>query len=97
MLNKTFDFICYRCIEREINNNVISVSVPEISQELGYSQNLIRKEVKRLKELELVEPVCTSGFNEKTDKYVVVRGYKVTDKGKGTETYQKNLYSLAEM
>ncbi len=88
--------ICYKCIERELNENIVSVSVPEIAKHLGYSPNYVRNLVKKLKERELIQSVCESGFNEYTDKYVIVRGYKPTDKGKKTDSYEKALYALTE-
>lgn len=95
-MKKVMDYICYRCVERELNDNVIAVSVPEIAQELSYSQNFVRNIIRKLKERELIIGVCESGFNEAKDKYVIVRGYKVTSKGKQTDSYEKALYELTE-
>ena len=95
-MKKVMDYICYRCIERNLNDNVVAVSVPEIAEALGYSINFTRSIVRKLKEKELITSVCESGFNEFIDKYVVVRGYKPTDKGKQTDSYEKALYELTE-
>jgi DNA-binding Lrp family transcriptional regulator len=95
-MKKVMDYICYRCIERELNGNVVAVSIPEIAENLNYSRNFTRNLVKKLKEKELITSVCESGFNEWFDKYVVVRGYKPTDKGKQTDSYEKALYELTE-
>ena len=95
-MKKVMDYICYRCIERQLNGNVVAVSVPEIAENLNYSQNFTRNLVKKLKEKGLITSVCESGFNEFIDKYVVVRGYKPTDKGKQTDSYEKALYELTE-
>lgn len=95
-MRKVMDYICYRCIERELNENVVAVSVPEIAENIGYSPNYVRSLVRKLKEKELIQGVCESGFNEYTDKYVIVRGYKPTVKGKETESYQDALYKLTE-
>ena len=90
------DYICYRCIERELDGNVVAVSVPEIAEQLSYSQNFVRSIIRKLKEKELIVGVCESGFDEYKDRYVVVRGYKPTDKGKQTDSYEKALYELTE-
>ena len=95
-MTKVMDYICYRCIERELNENVVAVSVPEIAENIGYSLNYVRSLVRKLKEKELIQGVCESGFNEYTDKYVIVRGYKPTVKGKETKSYQDALYKLTE-
>ena len=93
-MNKVFDYICYRCIERNLNENVVAVSVPEISKELNYSENFTRSLIRKLKEKELIKSVCESGYNERTDKHVIVRGYALTEKATNTDTYQKALYEL---
>lgn len=95
-MDKVMDYICYRCIERELNENVVSVSIPEIAENLGYSQNFVRSLVRKLKEKELIQGVCESGFDEYKDRYVIVRGYKPTNKGKQTDSYEKALYELTE-
>ena len=93
---KVMDYICYRCIERELNKNVVAVSIPEIAEQLSYSQNFVRSIIRKLKEKELITGVCESGFDEYKDKYVIARGYKLTDKGKQTDSYEKALYELTE-
>ena len=95
-MRKVMDYICYRCIERELNGNVAAVSVPEIAEQLNYSQNFARNLVRKLKEKELITSICESGFDEYKGKYVVVRAYKPTDKGKQTDSYEKALYELTE-
>lgn len=95
-MNKVLDYICVRCIERELNDNVIAVSVPEIAEQLLYSENFVRSIIRKLKERELITGVCESGFNEAKERYVIVRGYKVTEKGKQTDSYEKALYELTE-
>ena len=95
-MKKVMDFICYRSIERELNGNVVFVSVPEIAEYLSYSPNFVRKLVRKLKEKELITSVCESGFDEYKDKYVIARGYKPTAKGKQTDSYIKALYELTE-
>ena len=95
-MNKVFDYICYRCIERNLNENVVAVSVPEISKELNYSENFTRSLIRKLKEKELIKSVCESGYNERTDRYVIVRGYALTEKATKTDSYQKALYELTE-
>lgn len=95
-MREVMDYICYRCIERELNGNVVSVSVPEIAQNLSYSKNIVRTLVKKLKEKELITSVCESGFDEYKDKYVIVRGYKPTENGKQTDSYKNALYELTE-
>ena len=95
-MNKVFDYICYRCIERDLNENVVAVSVPEISKELNYSENFTRSLIRKLKEKELIQGVCESGYNESTDRYVIVRGYALTGKATNTDSYQKALYELTE-
>lgn len=95
-MKKVLDFICYRCIERELNDNVIAVSVPEIAEHLSYSQNFVRSIIRKLKEKDIITGVCESGFSEAKEKYVIVRGYKVTEKGKQTDSYEKALYELTE-
>ena len=95
-MKKVMDYICYRCIERDLNDNVVAVSVPEIAEALGYSINFTRSIVRKLKEKELITSVCESGFNEITDRYVIVRGYALTEKATQTESYQKALYELTE-
>lgn len=95
-MNKVLDYICYRCVERELNDCVIAVSVPEIAEQLSYSENFVRSIIRKLKEKGLIAGVCESGFNESVDRYVIVRGYKVTEKGKQTESYEKALYELTE-
>jgi hypothetical protein len=52
---------------------------------------------KRLKELNLIKGVCESGYDERREKYVIVRGYKPSAKGRETDTYLKQLKSLLEM
>ena len=84
---KVMDYICYKCVERELNGNVVAVSVPEIAEQLSYSQNFVRSIIRKLKERELIQGVCESGFNEYKDRYVIVRGYKPTNKGKQTNSY----------
>ena len=93
-MNKVFDYICYRCIERNLNENVVAVSVPEISKELNYSENFTRSLIRKLKEKELIKGVCESGYNEFTDRHVIVRGYALTEKATKTDSYQKALYKL---
>lgn len=39
-MNKVMDYICYRCIERELNGYVVAVSVPEIAYNLNYKKQL---------------------------------------------------------
>lgn len=95
-MNKVFDYICRRCIERDLNENVVAVSVPEISKELNYSKNFTRSLIRKLKEKELIKGVCESGYNESTDRHVIVRGYALTEKATKTDTYQKALYELTE-
>lgn len=95
-MNKVFDYICYRCIERELNEYVVAVSVPEIAENLNYSQNFVRNIVRKLKEKGLITSVCESVFDVYKEKYVVVRGYKPTDKGKQTDSYEMALYELTE-
>lgn len=95
-MNKVFDYICRRCIERDLNENVVAVSVPEISKELNYSENFTRSLIRKLKEKELIKGVCESGYNESTDRYVIVRGYALTGKATNTDSYQKALYELTE-
>lgn len=88
--------ICYKCIEKELNENIDVVSVPEIAKHLGYSPNFVRSLIRKLKEKELIQSVCESGFNEYIDKYVIVRGYRPTEKGKQTDSYENALYALTE-
>ena len=95
-MNKVFDYICYRCIERELNEYVVAVSVPEISKELNYSENFTRSHIRKLKEKELIKGVCESGYNESTDRYVIVRGSALTEKATNTDSYQTALYKLTE-
>lgn len=95
-MKKVMEYICYRCIERELSGNIVAVSVPEIAEQLSYSQNFVRSIVRKFKEKELITSVCESGFDEYKDKYVVVRGYKPTEKGKQTDSYEKALYELTE-
>ena len=95
-MNKVFDYICYRCIERNLNENVVAVSVPEISKELNYSENFTRSLIRKLKEKELIKGVCESGYNESTDRHVIVRGYALTEKATKTDSYQKALYELTK-
>ena len=95
-MKKVMDYICYRCVERELNDHVIAVSVPEIAKQLSYSPNYVKSIIRKLKEKELIIGVCESGFNEAEEKYVIVRGYKVTAKGKQTDSYEKALYELTE-
>ena len=95
-MNKVFDYICYRCIERDLNENVVAVSVPEIAEALNYSINFTRSIIRKLKDKELIKSVCESGYNERTDKHVIVRGYALTEKATKTDSYQKALYELTE-
>ena len=95
-MQKVMEYICHRCIERELSGFVVAVSVPEIAYELNYSQNFTRNIVKKLKEKGLIVSVCESAFDVCKDKYVVVRGYKPSNKGKQTESYEKALYELTE-
>ena len=95
-MKKVMDYICYRCIERNLNDNVVAVSVPEIAKAFGYSINFTRSIVRKLKEKELITSVCESGFNESIDRYVIVRGYALTKKATQTDSYQKALYELTE-
>ena len=95
-MNKVFDYICYRCIERDLNENVIAVSATEIAEALNYSINFTRSIIRKLKEKELIKGVCESGYNEFTDRYVIVRGYALTEKATKTDSYQKALYELTE-
>ena len=95
-MNEVLNYICQKHIERELNENVVAVSVPEIAENLNYSVNFVRKHIRRLMELDLIVSVCESGFNEYKDRYEIVRGYKLTDKGKNTDEYEKCLYELTE-
>ena len=95
-MNKVFDYICYRCIERDLNENVVAVSVPEIAESLNYSINFTRSIIKKLKDKELIKSVCESCYNESTDRYVIVRGYALTEKATNTDNYKKALYKLTE-
>ena len=93
-MNKVFDYICYRCIERDLSENVVAVSVPEIAEALNYSINFTRSIIKKLKDKELIKSVCESGYNESTDRHVIVRGYALTEKATNTDSYRKILYEL---
>ena len=95
-MNKVFDYICYSCIERDLNKNVVAVSVPEIAEALNYSINFTRSIIRKLKEKGLIKGVCESGYNESTDRHVIVRGYALTEKATKTDSYQKALYELTE-
>lgn len=95
-MNKVFDYICYRCIERDLNENVVAVSAPEIAEALNYSINFTRSHIRKLKEKELIKSVCESGYNESTDRYVIVRGYALTEKATNTDNYKKALYKLTK-
>ena len=92
--------ICKECIHYEVCKHnatyVVAVSVPEIAEALGYSINFTRSIVRKLKEKELITSVCESGFNESIDRYVIVRGYALTEKATQTDSYQKALYELTE-
>ena len=95
-MNKVMDYICYKCIERELTEIMDVVSVPEIAEHLGCSQNFVRSLVRKLKEKELIQGVCESGYSEAKERYVIVRGYRPTDKGKQTDSYENALYELTE-
>lgn len=90
-MNKVFNYICYRCIEKSAYDYIEVVSVPEIAEELNYSENFVRKYIKKLKELNLIKSICESGYDERREKYVIVRGYKPSEKGRETDTYLKQL------
>ena len=45
---------------------------------------------------DLIKSVCESGYNESTDRYVIVRGYALTEKATNTDSYRKALYELTE-
>lgn len=95
-MNKVFDYICRRCIEKELNENIAVVSASEISKALNYSENFTRSHIRKLREKELIKGVCESGYNESTDRHVIVRGYALTEKATKTGSYQKVLYELTE-
>lgn len=95
-MKKVMDYICYRCIEKELTDCIAVASVPEIAMGLSYSENFVRSIVKKLKEKELITSICVSGFDERKDRCVVVRGYTLTDKGKQTNSYIDALYELTE-
>ena len=95
-MKKVMDYICYNCIELELHDCIGVTSVPKIAKHLGYSQNFVRSIIRKLKEKELITSICESGYSEAKERYVVVRGYKPTDKGKQTDSYEKALYQLTE-
>lgn len=95
-MKQVMDYICYNCIELELHDCIGVTSVPKIAEHLGYSQNFVRSIIRKLKEKELITSICESGYSEAKERYVVVRGYKPTDKGKQTDSYKKALYQLTE-
>lgn len=95
-MKKVMDFICHKCIEKELTDCIGVASVPEIAKGLSYSENFVRTIVKKLKEKDLITSICVSGFDERKDRCVVVRGYTPTDKGKKTNSYENALYELTE-
>lgn len=95
-MNKVFDYICRRCIEKDLNENVVAVSVPEISEALNYSENFTRGLIRKLKEKELIKGVCESSYSESTGRNVIVRGYTLTEKATNTDSYRKILYELTD-
>lgn len=79
--NEIFNYICHKCIERELKGQVSAVSVSEIAKEFSYSPNFAKSLIRSLKE---------RGFIESVGK----RGYKPTLKGESTNTYQKAILNL---
>lgn len=95
-MKKVMNYICYKCVENELHDYIGAVSVPQIAEHLGYSQNYVRSIVRKLKEKELIQSICESGYSEAKERYVIVRGYMPTDKGKQTDSYENALYELTE-